>query len=127
MNRQELIDALMWNTGGWGFGICAVASAALWASREPLTKAGDLRSVVAVMGPPEQYTDDELAKLVAFSEERTKKYDEMFDVRMGCNLTLIGKAAYSGDNPRWLRKRLTWNAGPMYSDSLDDALEVMRR
>lgn len=123
MSRQELIDKLMWNDGGMGLGITSVATVFMLNSVTPKRKEDDWKSVVAISGPPEKYTDDELEKLVAFSDRRTARYDTIFNCRMGCNAICINKVA---DN-RWMRKRMTWEIGPMFSDSLDAAVEIFEK
>jgi hypothetical protein len=123
--RQELVNELMWNSGGYGFGICEVGNAMLWAMDEPSPTKPDLKSVVAVSGPPEKYTYQELVKLVAFAKRRTAEYDRLFTVRRGCNLIIIDKKTEFGT--RWLRKRLTWNQGPMYSSTLEEAMITFER
>jgi len=123
MARQQMIDALMWTEGGMGFGVCAVATAMAWQMSKPKTKADDLKTVVAISGQPADYTDEELEKLVAFSQRRTARYDKMFSVRMGANLICIAK---TGPNS-WMRKRLSWEHGPMFSPTLDEAMAVFER
>jgi hypothetical protein len=128
MNRQEMIDNLMWNSGGTGYGICSfsIAGAMIWNDMRPKTPEDDLKSVVAIMEPKDLYTDEELEKLVAFSKEKTARYDEMYRWRMGCNLIFIGKSERVEKGEfYWLRKRQSWNMGPMHSNTLDEALEVM--
>lgn len=121
-DRTDLIDKLLWNNGGTGFGICAFANSMSWTMSKPKEPHGsdDLKSIVAVSGPPDKYTDEELQTLVAFSERRTADYDKMYKWRLGANLICIDK--YSDNN--WLRKRLSWDRGPMYSPTLSEALAV---
>lgn len=126
LNRQELIDQLMWNSGGMGFGICSVASSFIWATSRPKSKENDLKSVVAVSGPPDKYTDEELEKLVEFSNRKTANYDEIFNVRMGANLICIDKNVGPGGH-NWMRKRMSWEYGPMYSDTIEDAMATFDR
>ena len=123
MNRDEMIEKIMWNEGGMGMGVCTVANSFLMNSMSPESRENDWKSVVAISGPPEKYTDEELEKLVGFSERRTAHYDSMFRYRMGCNLICINKI----DETRWYRKRLTWDMGPMTSSSLDDAMNVFEK
>jgi len=123
MKRPELIEKLMWNSGGTGMGVCTVANAFVMNSMVPESKQEDWKSVVAISGSPEKYSDKELEKLVAFSERRTANYDRMFRYRMGCNLIFIDKV----EENRWLRKRLTWDMGLMYSVSLDEAMAVFEK
>ena len=125
MNREEMAAKVLWNTGGHGLGICSVAIGALWGMDTPSAERPDYPSMVAVNGNPEDYTDEERIKIVAFSERVTAHYDKMFNCRRGCNLIIIGKP--TTPDGKWFRKRLTWQYGPMYSSSLDEALKVMER
>ncbi|KND51229.1 MAG: hypothetical protein ABA06_02875 [Parcubacteria bacterium C7867-001] len=120
LSRTELIGKLMWNEGGYGFGIPSLANSMAWGLATTGPDRPDLPSVVAVSGPPEKYSDDELAELTAFSERRTKHYDSYFKQRLGANLIVIDKLS---DNS-WLRKRMSWESGPMYSTTLKDAVAV---
>lgn len=119
-----MIKQIEWNEGGMGFGLCAVASSLRWSLARPNEPRGadDLKSVVAVSGPPSKYTDEELAALVEFSAERTAKYDEMFNWRLGANVICINKL----DSGCWMRKRLSWEYGPMSSPTLQEALDVFK-
>jgi hypothetical protein len=121
--RQKLIGQVEWNSGGYGHGLCVMAHAMLWATDMPGPNKPDLRSIVAVSGPTGKYSTEELCQIAAFAKDVTARYDEMFTVRRGCNLILLDKR----DDGRWLRKRLSWTQGPMYSDTLDDAIKVMGR
>lgn len=127
LSRQEMIGKLEWNRGGYGFGICSVASSMLWAMDAPGPGKPDLKCIVAVSGSPEKYTDEELAKIVVFSERVTAKYDTMFRYRRGANLILLDKSSDLNSEIKWMRKRLTWTQGPMWSDTLDEAISVMER
>jgi hypothetical protein len=131
MNRKELrlllIDQVEWNSGGYGFGICSVANSMMWAMDEPSADKPDLKSTVAICGDPKKYTDEELEKIVAFAKRRDKKYDEMVRYRRGCNMILIGKEEDNAPSHRWMRKRLTWNRGPMHSPTLDEAIAFMEK
>jgi len=121
MSREELIARLQWNSGGSGLG--SIAGIMSWAMDHPGEGKPDLKSIVAVSGPPEKYTDEELVELVAFSDKKTAEYDEMFRYRRGANLICIDKTA----DGRWMRKRLTWEMGPFFSDSLGEALTIFER
>ena len=123
LSREELIKELMWNIGGNGFGICSVANSLSWALDRPGPGKEDLPSVVLVNAPVERYTDTELRWLVAFSQYVTAKYDNRNRWRRGANLIIIGKP--ERDDGYWLRKRLSWDHGPMHSKTLLDALSVM--
>ncbi len=118
--RQELISKLMWNSGGTGLGICSFAGMAIWCEDRPTSERPDLISIVAVNEPKERYTNEELEKLVAFSERRTTHYDTMFSWRRGANLIIIGKEREG----LWLRKRLTWEIGPYWAKTLEEAMEL---
>lgn len=118
-----MVGKLMWSEGGAGYGICSFAGAMLWESQRPSESYPDWPSVVAVRGPAEKYSDDELARLVEFSGARTARYDEMFRWRQGANLIVLDKV----ETGAWLRKRMSWTHGPMYSPTLAEALAVMSK
>ncbi|MBI4120742.1 MAG: hypothetical protein HY457_00595 [Parcubacteria group bacterium] len=122
-SRQKAIAKLMWNDGGYGLGICSVAAGMIWSMDRPGPGRPDLPSVVAVCGPDKKYTKRELEKLAVFAAKRTAAYDKMFGQRRGANLIIFDKTEWG----RWMRKRLTWNSGPMYSPTLDEAVAVMDR
>lgn len=130
MNREELESQLMWNGGGGGFGLCSVASSFAWALDTPGPDHPDLTSIVAIGEPKEKYTDDELKKLIEFAKFKTKDYDKMFRYRRGANLVIIDKwdRTISDKKPEyvWLRKRMSWEFGAMFSPTLDEALNFMR-
>lgn len=121
-DRQDLINSVEWNSGGYGFGICAVANQLMWAMDSPKGREDDLKSTVAICGTPGKYTTEELAKIVTFAKKRDADYDKMFRYRRGCNMILFDKLE---GGKRWLRKRLTWECGPMYSETLDEAIAFM--
>ncbi|MBX4195850.1 hypothetical protein KW796_02765 [Candidatus Parcubacteria bacterium] len=81
-------------------------------------------SVVGVEGNPGDYSDEELEKIVAFAEKANARYDEHWRSRIGANFIVFGKSLHDG---KWLRKRFSWYMGPMYSDSLDEAIAFMDR
>ena len=128
LTRKQLEDALLWNSGGTGFGICRVAGMDIWASRRPEHPRGedDLPFTVAVMGPKEKYTYSELLKLFRFSWRRTEEYDRMFRWRLGANLIHINKQV-SNQGATWMRKRMSWEYGPMWSETLDEAIAVFEQ
>lgn len=97
--REELIEKLEWNSGGYGFGICSFASSMMWSMDAPGPDKPDLKSIVAVSVPQDKYTDEELQKIVAFSERQTARYDQMFRWRRGANLILLDKQRDGG----WMR------------------------
>ena len=125
LSREEMIGKLQWNDGGYGFGVCEVGAAMIWTMDTPGPDKPDLKSTVAVSGPPDKYTDEELEKILAFSERVTARYDKMFSYRRGANLILLDKPEYA--EGRWLRKRLSWTIGPMFSETLDEALAIMEK
>jgi hypothetical protein len=125
MTRDQLIEEIMWNDGGYGFGIPSFGSRMLWALDTPGPDKPDLPSIVMVCSPTDKYTDDELRLLLAFSREKTAEYDRMFRIRRGANLVIFDKPTYM--NGKWMRKRLTWEFGPMHSDTLEEAIEHMRK
>jgi hypothetical protein len=126
-DRKALEARVLWNNGGYGFGICAVAGAMLWNDQRPKDGEQDWPSIVALCGERSKYTDDELVKLVEFADFATKRYDALFRVRMGANLILFDKNVYDDGRVSWMRKRMSWDSGPMYSPTLDEALATMRR
>ncbi len=120
MTRDEMISKLMWNNGGGSYGICTVGSMFAIACAPKQT----LPSCVAVGGPADKYTDEELTKLVQFSENSTANHiKSVGSVLYGDNLTIIDKI----DECRWLRKRISWEMGPMFSNTLDDAIAFMSK
>ena len=125
MERQKMIDEMEWLEAGsgTGFGICRVANMLfMWGTDEPGPDRPDLKSVVAVKGNPEDYTDEELTALYEFSQRQTADYDKHWRYRRGANLIIIGKRF-----GKWLRKRMSWDMGEMWSDSLEDAMAVFDR
>jgi hypothetical protein len=64
-----------------------------------------------------------LELIVKFADERNRIYDRMFSYRRGCNAICIDKFSKTS----WLRKRLSWTMGPMFSASLEEAIEFMSR
>ncbi|MBI2124347.1 hypothetical protein HYT92_01010 [Candidatus Pacearchaeota archaeon] len=115
---------------GTGFGLCEVAGQLIWNMQKPRKfnpKTGrfndDWASIVAVIGPKLKYFDWELEKIIPFAEKLTLEYDKRFRYRMGCNLIIFEKR----EDGRWLRKRMSWTEGAMYSESLDDAIKIFMR
>ena len=118
MERQILINQLEWLDNPDEF-----PDNYMWRRR------GRLKSIVLVKGPADQYADDELEALVAFSDRQTADYDRLWKTtkpadqvkaRDGCNAIIIGKAL----DGNWLRQRLSWYSGEMFSPSLAEAMEV---
>ena len=121
--RELLINSVEWNSGGYGFGTCSFANSMIWAMDEPSIDKPDLKSTVAICGDPKKYTTEELEKIVDFAKRCDKKYDAIFRVCRGCNLILFDKR----EDGIWMRKRLSWTMGPMYSPSLDEAIAIMEK
>ncbi len=121
--HNELLKRFVWNDGGYGFGVCAIGNSLIWGSDRPGPDKPDLPSTVFLCGNPAKYTDEELAKLTEFADEQDRRYDEMFHWRRGCNAILFDKV----EAGRWMRKRLTWQYGPMFSTTLDEAIAVFTK
>lgn len=116
----------MWNHGGAGFGLCEMAGIMMHAMDKPGSGKEDLKSIVTVGAPPEKYTDEELQKLADFSDHATAEYDgHGWAYRRGANLICFDKTEIGEDQYRWLRKRLTWHMGTMYSETLEHAMAWM--
>lgn len=122
LTREEMIAKLEWNEGGYGFGICSVAGSAIWGMDRPGPGKRDLKSIVAIGVPASKYSDEELVRIVDFADKITVDYDKLFSIRRGANMVLLNKE----DDGRWLRKRLSWISGAMFSDTFDDALSFMK-
>ena len=122
--RDEMIKDMVWLTpeSGGGFGICSFGASFIWSEQRPTADKPDWKSIVFIKGPAEKYTDEEIKKLYQFSVEKTAEYDRLFNVRMGANAVVMDKL--EGERTYWLRKRMTWECGPMYSETLDDAIAV---
>lgn len=115
--RQSLIDQIMWSDGGSGWGICAIGNMMMAQQSKRAMK-----SIVSLQGSPDEYTDEELGKVVEFSKVRDERHRLICgEILMGDNVIVLRKMG-----SKWLRKRMTWNIGPMFSDSLDEALEFMK-
>lgn len=123
--REELIAQLDWNEGGTGFGLCTFGNSMIWRSQRPKHPRGadDLKGIVAVSLPKEKYTDEELLKLVEFNKRITADYDKYCGYRLGANLICIDKTEFGN----WLRKKMSWEYGPMFSPTLDEAIKFMER
>jgi hypothetical protein len=115
--RKKLIEKLMWNEGGSGYGICSVAGMMLHTMTD---KSSDIPSIVAIGGSPDDYTTEELEKLVRFSSRMTEDYDTRYRDRQGANLIIIHKI----EKDHWIRKRMSWEIGPMFSETLDEAIAI---
>ena len=126
MTREEMVMAMEWLApdSGVGFGVCRVGNMMAWAMATPSENVPDLKSIVAISGSPEMYTDEEIAALYAFHKRHTDDYDTRWTQRMGANLIIIGKQDW---HDKWLRKRQSWDMGKMFSDTLEEAMEVFDR
>lgn len=114
--RQSLIDQIMWSDGGAGWGVCAVGNM-MMAQQSKQT----LKSIVSLQGSPDEYTDEELAKVVEFSKIRDERHRKICgEILIGDNVIFLRKM-----DGKWLRKRRSWDIGPMFSDSLDEAMAFM--
>lgn len=114
MTRKEMVAKLLWNSGG------IFRNPLTWTMGRPTPSKPDWSSIVAINGSPNNYTNEELEKLVAFAEKATARYDLLFSYRRGANLILFEKLG-----ERWLRKRVSWDMGPMFSPTLDEAIQFM--
>jgi len=129
-DRQALIERIMWlsEDSGIGYGIPSFGNMMMQSMMKPKTPSEDWKSVVAVKGPASKYTDDELSSLADFSDRYTADYDSRWRYRMGANLLIFDREHHdypwleSGPVTRWLRKRQSWESGPMYSDTLEEAI-----
>lgn len=118
MTRQQLIDSLLWSDGGAGWGVCAIGN-----MFSAILSRQEIKSCVTVQGDPDSYTDDELRKLVVFSEERSANHRRVCgNILSSDNLTVIRKQSNN-----WLRKRRSWEIGSWYSETLDDAIAFMSK
>jgi hypothetical protein len=117
--RQELEEKIMWNGGGHTIGDIGLQFH--HAMDEPGPNKPDLKSIVALGLPRYKYTDEELEQIVMFAERVTSRHDRMFRYRRGANFILLDKR----DDGMWLRKRLSWITGAMYSTSLSHAIAIM--
>lgn len=117
-DRQKLIDELLWNGGGDGWGLCAFGNM-LAAMCGPRTA---IKSVVLIgtdTSPGDGFTDDELQALAKISRDKT----DYIVKRLGGpildsdNLITIRK---SGD--KWRYSRRTWDY-PAHCDTLEELHE----
>ena len=115
MTRKELIQRLSWNSGGMGYGVASIGM------QLAMRMSGKtIPSIVVVSIPQDKYTDEELSKLVAFSEKMTEDFKRRFGgPLLGDNCICLEKMEGC-----WMRKKLTWECGPMTSPTLDEALAV---
>lgn len=116
MDRQALIARFLW-------AVDAFEPLALKGPRRLSVGEQDWPSTVCLIAPQEKYTNGELQALCEFADEHDAAYDKVFSYRKGCNLIVFDKCP----DGRWLRKRLSWYIGPMYSPTLESALDFLRR
>jgi hypothetical protein len=117
MTRDEMVTALMWSSGGSGWGVTPIGSQLI-----ARMSRKELPSIVTVQGSPTDYTDEELLKLVQFSQERTARAHKALGgpVLHGDNLYVLKK-----NESNWLAKRQTWTHGPMHAPTLDEAISFL--
>ncbi len=89
----------------------------------PLPKSdAEWSSIVAIVGDPGDYNEEELGKLIRFAEEKTARHNERGRSWANPNFIIIGK---EGPN-RWVRKMMTWtDAVPNYSRDINLAIMFM--
>ncbi len=124
LTREEMLARFVPVSGGWS--MQNVGLAMMYAMDEPKPGKPDFPSVVGLYGPEEKYTNEELAKLVEFADRVTQAYDRLFRFRRGANLYLFDKPDWRRDG-FWMRKKLTWTEGPMFSPTLEEAIAFMMR
>jgi hypothetical protein len=125
--RHRMIREMVWLTpdSGGGFGCCSFGASFIWGDQMPSKEHPDWKSTVFVKGPAEKYSLRELRKLHRFSKKKTVEYDRLFSVRMGANAIVMDKVQHDfSENTSWLRKRMSWEMGTMYSKTLDEAIAV---
>lgn len=111
---------------GVGLGICRVANMLFWNDQKPNEKNPDWNSIVAVRGPLEKYTREELVKMLRVAKLVTDVYDSRSRWRQGANIWIIDKdMEWSEGHISWLCKRLSWECGRMYYASLDEVAWVI--
>lgn len=118
MTRENLIEKLLWITpnSGWGFGLGGGLFQALSPSKRTI------KSAVVIKQPESKYTDEELEKLLAFSEKVTEHHVKLLgSVLVSDNLIVIDKM----EDGSWLRKARSWEMGEFFSPTLDEAIEFI--
>lgn len=120
MTRAEIINELLWNTGGDGWGICTIGNM-LAAICGPQKK---IRSPVLVGIHSRQeitrFTDDELTKLLDISRKAAAKHIRACgSILESDNLSTIRKNEHS-DDARWTWKKRSWECGPLCYKTLDE-------
>ena len=95
-------------------------------SRTPRPGLGrtDWCSVVGVIGLEADLTPDELAWIRDFGRRCTAAHDQHDSQRLGTVLITFKKIPRSDGPAAWDRRRQTWVQGPMWSQSLPEALVV---
>lgn len=126
MNREELINELMWNGEN---NPSQLVYNDTWLSKDKTyidinyKEKRDLKSMVVINGNPQEFTDEELQELVSFSREMTEHYDKTIRSRMQSSLVVI----ISKDDGYWSRKRISWENGLKWADTLKETLENFRK
>lgn len=96
MTRQEMIDELLWNTGGDGWGVCEVGNM-LAAFCAPVTKIRSCVLIGTTGDPGDGFTDDELRDLVQISRSASERHVRICgDIRTTDNLTTIRRGVPDG-------------------------------
>lgn len=117
MSRQELIDTLMWNSGGTGMSIMPVAYMVVQSFNSRKYK-----SLLAVSTPQEQWTDEELRQLVRIHEFVTAEYLRLFTIiDGGANFHCLSRSEHDG-KVNYSYKKITFHHGYPY-DSLQIVLD----
>jgi len=118
MTREQMVEKLFWNVGGYNFGQCAMLR---WFTQRPSPDTPDLKSVVLVSAPADKYADDELAKLVEFSERASAIHDGLRRWRLGANLILLDKL----DENCWVARYMSWESFPVSYPTLEAAIDAL--
>ena len=120
MDRNEMVKKILWlsDRSGASFGVTSFASMAIWDESEE-----ELKSVVAITGPSNKYSDEEIQKLYKFSVERTKKHDKICRSRIITDMIIFDKMSPDF----WYRAKMDWNVGSLVSETLDDAIAFFTR
>jgi hypothetical protein len=133
MTRQDYIDGLMWNgelNQFWWIDQESNADTTKTIDdgylRHRKTGKYDCKSVVAINGIVDEFTDEELEKLYYFSQLKTKETDERYNDRMGTRKIIITKTPQNNLEfmKAWMAKfEATEFITPL--DTLDEVLEYL--
>lgn len=102
LSRDEMISEL-----------CFRPDEGMWISGKLPTR------FVTIGGTADDYTDDELALLVTFTQGRQAAYERRYSAKFDWRDNFI---CFERENDRWGRKRLSWREGRMHSSSLPEAI-----